>query len=98
MAAPESSQGETREDWKHDSLKPKINTMAKHKIKWNAERLNQAAAMKTRWQKEDLTEEERTDEFKLIWLDFRNNEGIEAHLETWVYVHDRDTFLKWTQD
>ena len=72
--------------------------MAKHKIKWTKERLEQATAMKARWQAEDMDEIERQEEFRLIWADFKNGESIEDHLEFWMYVHDRDTFLEWTRD
>ena len=100
MAAPESSRGEAKGDWKHDSSKPKTNTMAKHnrQIKWTPERLEQAIAMKTRWQAEDMDEVERQEEFRLIWADFCGGEPLQKHLEFWLYVHDKDLFLKWTQD
>ena len=72
--------------------------MAKHnrQIKWTPERLEQAIAMKTRWQTEDLNDKESMEEFKLIWLDFCNGESLRKHLEFWLYVHDRDLFLEWT--
>lgn len=98
MAAPESSRGEAREDWKHDLSKPKTNTMARHKIRWSKKRLEQAAAMKSRWHVEDMDDAERLTEFRLIWADFVNGESLGDHLEFWLYVHDHDLFLKWTQD
>ena len=72
--------------------------MAKHnrQIKWNPERLEQAIAMKNRWQTEDIADKERQEEFKLIWADFSGGESLQKHLELWLYAHYKDLFLQWT--
>lgn len=62
-------------------------------IRWTPERLQQAIAMKTRWQKEDCLNKE--DEYQLIWKDWVNETSLEHHLELWLYTHDQDTYLKW---